>query len=138
MALPNSLITRELTRLGDDFASINISNGHVTSSKSRSKAQIPDKIERSLLLTIQIGNNSNDEGTIPGATVSQNLYSLILDSSQYITLSEAGQHSTRIRFYFHSQFNCFMDYVNDPVLDGTVIYAGDILFWYNEHEGTYT
>ena len=32
----------------------------------------------------------------------------------------------------------FIDYFTDPVLDGAVIYAGDIPYQYNEQEGTYT
>ena len=35
MAQPNSQTTKELARLGADFASINILNSHVTHSKSK-------------------------------------------------------------------------------------------------------
>ena len=59
-------------------------------------------------------------------------------SSKYITLSDAGKHSTRIRCYFHHQCNHLTDYFNDLVPDGAVIYAGDISFWHNEQEGMYT
>ena len=62
---------------------------------------------------------------MPGATVVTNLHLPILDSSQYISLSDAGQHSTRMRSYFYCQLNCFTDYFSDPVPDGAVIYAGD-------------
>ena len=119
---------REFARLGSDLASIDFSNGHVTCSKLRIESQIPDKTEGSLLLPIQI----------PGATKSPNLHLLILDNSQHITLSDSGQHSTRLRCYFHHQCNFFIDYLNGPVLDGAVIYAGDIPLWYNEQEGTHT
>ena len=87
-----------------------------------------DKIERSLLLPIQIGSNCNDEGTITGAAISVNLHSLILKSSQYNTISDADQHSTRMRCCFHHQCYCFIDDFNDPVPDDAVMYAGDILF----------
>ena len=66
------------------------------------------------------------------------LYLPILYSSQYITLSDAGHHSTRMRCYFHCKHNQVVDYFYDLVLDGAVIYAGDIPFWYIEQEGTYT
>ena len=58
-------------------------------------------------------------------------------NSQYITLCDVGQHSTRMRCYFHCWHNHFFDYFHDPVLDGAVIYAGDIQFWYSEQEGMY-
>ena len=34
---------------------------------------MPDKTEGSLLLPLQIGNDSHDEGTIPDATIPWNL-----------------------------------------------------------------
>ena len=56
-----------------------------------------------------------------GAAILPNLHSPIPDNFQYITLSDAGQHSsTSIRCYFH-QSNCLRDYFNDPVPDGAVI-----------------
>ena len=43
-----------------------------------------------------------------------------------------------MRCYFCLRLNCFVDYFNDTVPDGLVIYVGDILFWYNEQERSYT
>ena len=43
-----------------------------------------------------------------------------------------------MRCYFHSQQNCFLDYFDDPVMDGAVIYVDDIPFQYSEKEGMYT
>ena len=106
-----------MARLAADFASIEISNSHVICSKSTNESKIPCKTEGSLLLPIQIGNNSHDEGTKAGATVSLNLCSQILDSFQY-TLSDASQHSTRMICCFHCQYNGFIDYFDDIVLDG--------------------
>ena len=120
--------------LETDFASINISNSHVTHCKLRNQSQIHDKTEGSLLLPIPIGKNSHNEGTIPSATVSLKLHLAILESCQYITLSDAGQHSTWIRCYFHCQCNCFIHYFDDPVPYGAVIYAEDIPFQYNEQD----
>ena len=77
---------------------------------------------------MQIGNNSHDEGTVPGATVAMNLCLLILENTQYITLSETGQYSTKMRCYFHCQCDHFIKYFYDPVLDAAVIYVGDIPF----------
>ena len=71
------------------------------------------KTERSLLLPLQIGDISNSEGTIPGATVLPNLHSPILVSPQYITLCDAGQHSTRMMCYFYYDHDCFINYFND-------------------------
>ena len=36
------------------------------------------------------------------------------------------------------EFNCFLDYFDDPVLDGVVIYVDDVPFHYNEQEDKYT
>ena len=43
-----------------------------------------------------------------------------------------------MKCYFHRQHNHFIDYFDDHAPDGTVIYAGDILFCYNGQEGNYT
>ena len=51
MALLNSGTTRELARLGADFASINISNNHVTHSQERRESQIPEKNRRKFVIT---------------------------------------------------------------------------------------
>ena len=53
MALPNTWATRELARLGADYASIVNSNSDITWSKWRSEWQVPDKTEGSLLLPTQ-------------------------------------------------------------------------------------
>ena len=97
---------------------------------------MPDQREGSQLLPACIENNSNDEWPVPSAAVSPNLHSPIFKTSQYITLSYAGHHSTRMRCYFYSQQNCFLDYFNYPVLDGAVTYVGDIPFQYSEKQGT--
>ena len=96
MAIPYSRTTREVARLGADFASINISNSYLTHSQVRRESQINDKSEGSLLLPLQIGNSTNNEGTMPSANTSPNLHSQIVDSPQYITISDINQHSTRM------------------------------------------
>ena len=104
----------------------------------RIEYQILNKPERSLLLPFQIKNRVNSEGTIPGANAWPNLHLPILDSPQYITISDAGQYSTGMMCYFHYQCNHFIDYFDDLFPDGAVVYAGNISFWYDEQEGTYT
>ena len=86
---------------------------------------------------LQIRDSSDSEGTVPGATTSPNLHPPILDSSQYITLSDAGHHSTRMRCYFHYQCNHFIDCFDNPVPQDAVIYAGIVPFQH-EQEGKYT
>ena len=136
MALPNSPTARDLARLEADFASTDISNSHVTCSQAREESQIPDKTEGSLIMPLEIGNCKNGEWTIPGVTTSPNLPLLIFNSPQDITLSNVGQHSSRMRCHFNYQCNHFI-YFNGPVPDGAVIYEGDIPFWHNKKEGTY-
>ena len=128
-----TITARDLARLAGDFANINIGNRNVTHSKVRRESQMPDKTEGSLLLPLQIRDDTGDsEGTIPCATASPNLYSPNLDSSQYITPSDAYQHSTRMRGYFHYKCNHFMNPFNDAVPDGELINAGEcsILVWW--------
>ena len=91
-----------------------------------------------MLLPVSVGNKSNDQETGPGTAVLLNLHLPMLENSQYITLSDGGQHSTRRRCYFHHQQKHFLDYFDDPDLDGTVIMQVDNLFQYSEKEGTYT
>ena len=101
-------------------------------------SKTPDQSKVSLLIPVLVGNNSNDEGTIPGTVVLPYLHLLILGNSQYIPLSGAGKHSTMMRCCFHCQQSCFFDYLDDPLPDGAVIYEGNILFQYSKKEGMYT
>ena len=75
---------------------------------------------------------------MPYTNVSPTLHSPVLDSSQDITLIDVEQHSTRMKFYFHYQCICFIDYFSYLVPGGLVIYAGDAPFWHDKEEGTYT
>ena len=43
-----------------------------------------------------------------------------------------------MRCYFYCQYNLFLDCFDDHVLDGAVIYAGNIHFQYGKQEGIYT
>ena len=61
---------------------------------------MPNQTEGSLLLPLQVKNNSIDQGLVPGTDISLNLHSPTLEHSQYITLSNIGQHSTRMQCFF--------------------------------------
>ena len=56
--------------------------------------------QKDVLLLVWPGNNSNNQGIITGTAVLPNLHLLIQENSKYITLSDADQHSTRIRCFF--------------------------------------
>ena len=72
-----------------------------------------------------------------GAATPLNLHSPPRDSSELITLSDAGQNCTRMWCYFHHPWNHFIDYFDNPVPDGVVMYADNVPFQYNEQEDTY-
>ena len=139
MAQPNSQTTRELAKLGANFASIDISNSHIAHSKLKNACMYDKDLTRQkevCYYLYEVKTVQNDQGTVSGTAILLNLLSPILENLQYITMGDAGQHSTRMRCYFHSQHH-FLDY-SDPVLDGAVIYAGDIPFWCSRKECTYT
>ena len=127
-------MTRELVGLDSALASVDFNSNCTTHSMLRNKLQILDTVEDNNLPPKE---NSND--THIAETVSTwNLHSPHKDSSVLVTLSDASQNSTKMQCYFHHLQNHFIDYVDDPVLDGAVIYAGDVPFQYNEQEGMYT
>ena len=41
-----------------------------------------------------------------------------------------------MKWYFHHKQKHFLDYFKDPILDGAVIYVGDVPFQYNEREAS--
>ena len=88
----NPFTTKELARLGADFTGIDVKNSHITHSKSKTHHKYLTRQKGSLLLSIQMGNNSDDQMTITGAALLPNLHSPFLENSKYITLSDAGQH----------------------------------------------
>ena len=79
-------------------------------------------------------NNTHDNKS----TTSSNLCSPPRDTSELIILSDASQNSTRMQCYFHSLWNHFIDYFDNPVPGGAFIYTGDVPFQYNQQEGKYT
>ena len=73
-------------------------------------------------------NNTHDDEE----TTSSDLPS---HTSELIIHSNASQKSTKMQCNFHSLWNLLIDYFDNPVPDGAVIYAGVVLFQYNEQEG---
>ena len=85
-------MTRELVGLEADLTSVDINSSYAIHSKLRNKPQIPDAAKENNLSPTQAGNNTNDAG----AAASWNLCSPPRDSSELITLSDAGQNFTRM------------------------------------------
>ena len=123
---------RELARLKVDFTSVDINNSYATHSKLSNKSQTPGVAEENNLWPTQASNNTNAGGetAIPSICIhylgtAQNWSSLAMPVR---TLLECDAISTAY----------FIDYFDDPVPDGAVIYAGDVPFQYNEQEGMCT
>ena len=116
------------------MASVDINNNYATHSKSRNKSQIPDVAEENNLPPTQASNIIHDD---EAATPSKP-YSPPRDSLELLTLSDAGQNSTRMWCYVYCPWNSFLDYFSDPVPDGAVIYEGNVPFQYNKQEDMYT
>ena len=105
-----------------------------THSKSRNKSQLPDGAKENNSPPTQASNDTHyDEAAFPS-----NLHSPPRDNSELITLRNACQGLTGMQCYFHLLRSCFIEYINDPVPDGEIIYAGSALFQYNEQDDTYT
>ena len=63
---------------------------------------------------------------------------MISDNSQCINLSDVNQHSSRMGCCFYNQCDHLVDYFNDSVPNGAVVYADDFPFQYDKQEGVYT
>ena len=127
-------MTRELAGLEVDFTHANIDNSYNTCNKLRNKSKIPDAAKENNLAPIQASNNAHDgEAATPS-----NLCSPPSDSIELIILSDASQSFTTMWCYLHYLWNWFIDYFDDPVPDGAVIYNGDVPCQYNKKEGMYT
>ena len=55
-----------------------------------------------------------------------------------VTLSYASQNFTRMWCYFHCLWNHFIDYCDNLIPNGAVIYTGDVPFQCKGQEGRYT
>ena len=125
---------RESARLEVECASVDINDSYATHSKFRNKSKIPDTAKENTLPSTQASNNTNTDD----AVTPLNLDFPLRDSLELIILSDASQNFTEMWCYFDCLWYSFIDYVNDPALDVTFIYVGNILFQYNKEEGTYT
>ena len=121
-------MTRESTGLEIELTNVDINSGYATYSQWKNKSYIPNTAGEDNLPSHQNTHNHD-------AATSSNLHSPHRDTSELITLSDASQNSTRIQCYFHHLQDCFIDYFENPVLDGAIIYTGDVQFQYNEQEG---
>ena len=87
------------------------------------------------MLPLQTRNSDHGEEALSGATTVLSLPSPSKNNSTYMDLS---QNSAIMKCYFHHEQKCFLDYFEDPVPDGTVIYVGNVQFQYNECEDKHT
>ena len=127
-------MNRILAGLEVDLTSVDINSNYATQSKSRSKLKIPGTPKEKCLPSTQASNNTHyDEAATP-----LNLCSPPRHSFELITLSNVSQKSPRMQCYLDWLCNCFINYFTNTVPDGAVIYAGAVLFQYNEQEGMYT
>ena len=125
---------RQLVGLEVKITTVDIISSYDTHCKSRNKSQISETAKENSLSPTQASNNTHDEE----AATPLNMHSPPRDSSELITLSYASQNSTRMQCYFHHLWNHFINYLYHPVLDGAVIYTGDVPLKYNDQEGKYT
>ena len=102
-------MTRDIARLEVDFTSVDINNSYATHSKLSNKSQIPFTAEENNFPPTQASNKNH---AVEAATP-LNLHLPLRDIIELITLSDAGQNSTRMLCYFHCLWNCFMDYFDD-------------------------
>ena len=92
-------------------------------------------VGRKNLPPLQTINNDQNKEALAGAAAMMGLHSPPNNNSTSMNIS---QNSVIIKCYFHHEQNCILDYFNDPVLDGAVIYMNFIPFYYNKREGRYT
>ena len=90
--------------------------------------------ENNVLLSQTITSDESEEA-LAGAATTLSLLSLDTDNLASEILS---QSSIEMKCYYHQKHCCFLDYLNNSLLDDAVIYTGDIPFQYNEREGRYT
>ena len=87
------------------------------------------------LLPSQTINNDQSEEASAGVATTSSLLSLLKNNPICMSLS---QNSAKMKCYFHLKQNCFLGYFKEPVLDGAVIYVGDVPFQYIKRECMYT
>ena len=132
MAQPK--VNRELANLGVNFTNIDINEGYATQSKSKCNTPLHRARENNLLPSQTI-NNHHGEEALTGATTTS---SLLWPPKNNSTCMNLSQNSAWTTCYLHHEQNHFLDYFEQAVLDGVIIYACDVPFQYNPWEGKYT
>ena len=93
---------------------------------------VHDTEENNVLPPQEPAHNDNED-TLAGAGVALSLHSPPTDNSNSQHLNQS-----HVNCYYNCTQHCLLDYLNDPILDDALIYAGDIPFQYNKIEGSYT
>ena len=122
-------VNRELVNLGVNFTDIDINKGYAIPKISKGNSPL-NGAGKDNLLPLQTINSDQSEEALAGATTA--LSHLSLPHENNSTGTNLSQNSTRMKCYFHHKQNCFLDYFKDPVLDGAVIYVGNVPFQYNK------
>ena len=101
MAQPQ--MARELTGLEVDLTDVDINSSYAIHSQSRNKSQIPESASENNLPSTPATNNTHDDGT----ATSSNLCSLPRDTSELITLRNAGKNSDRMCYSISTTYRTF-------------------------------
>ena len=127
-------VNRELASWGAALTSTNMSDGYIIYSKPKASSAMHEVEESNVLPPETITNDDNEEA-LAGAATTLSLLSPPTDSSATQNLS---QSSVKMKCYYHHTHHYFLEYINNPIPDDAVIYAGEIPFQYNKVEGRYT
>ena len=92
-------------------------------------------MEENNLLPLQtIINNQSDEVSANSADRT----SLLSSTKNNPNGKNISHSSAGMKYYFHHEQSCFLNYFGDLVPDEAVIYASDLPFQYNERKVRYT
>ena len=130
--MPQAKVTRELESLRADLASTDVHEWYLTCSKSKVHSTVQNTKEHNVLPPQKPCHNKDDNALAGAATA----LSLLSPSTDNFNSQQCNQH--HMKCYYDCTHGCFLDYLNDPILDGAVIYVGDIPFQYNKAEVRYT
>ena len=122
---------RELANLGADQASTDVNEGYTTCSKAKINSMVQDTEENNVLRPQKAAHNDSNNALVDAAVI-LSLLSPPTDNSN-------SQHINQghMIYYDHTCYH-FLDYFNDPFLDDTVIYTGDLPVHYSKIKGRYT
>ena len=132
--MAQSKVNRKLANSGVNFTDIDIKEGYATQSKQKANSLLHGRGENNMLPP-QIINRDHEKEALTGVTTAMSLPSPPKNNS---TCTNHCQNSTRMKCSFHHKQNCFLDYFKDAVLDGAVIYVGDVLLQFKLGDSRYT